>query len=109
MSRKLRLGVARKRSRHITGVLMSILAWIILGLVAGFIASKIVNRHGEGIILDVLLGIVGSVVGGWLFHSFGRSGVTGLNLESLLVATIGAAVVLVVYHMMFRSSRFRRI
>ena len=88
---------------------MSILAWIILGLVAGFIASKIVNRHGEGIILDVLLGIVGSVVGGWLFHSLGRSGVTGLNLESLLVATIGAAVVLVVYHMLFRSSRFRRI
>ena len=88
---------------------MSMLAWIILGLVAGFIASKIVNRHGEGIILDVLLGIVGSVVGGWLFRSFGRSGVTGLNLESLLVATIGAAVVLVVYHMLFRSSRFRRI
>lgn len=88
---------------------MSILAWIILGLVAGFIASKIVNRHGEGIILDVLLGIVGSVVGGWLFHSFGRSGVTGLNLESLLVATIGAAVVLVVHHMLFRPSRFRRI
>ena len=85
---------------------MSMLAWIILGLVAGFIASKIVNRHGEGIILDVLLGIVGSVVGGWLFHSFGRSGVTGLNLESLLVATIGAAVVLVVYHMLFRSSRW---
>lgn len=102
--------VRRGSSAHaITGGLMSILAWIILGLVAGFIASKIVNRHGEGVILDVLLGIVGSVVGGWLFHSFGRSGVTGLNLESLLVATIGAAVVLVVYHMLFRSSRFRRI
>ena len=88
---------------------MSILAWIILGLIAGFIASKIVNRHGEGGILDVLLGIAGAVVGGWLLHSFGKSGVTGLNLKSLVVATIGAGVVLVVYHAMFRSSRVRRI
>jgi uncharacterized membrane protein YeaQ/YmgE (transglycosylase-associated protein family) len=88
---------------------MSILAWIILGLIAGFIASKLVNRRGEGVILDILLGIAGSVVGGWLFHSFGKSGVTGLNLESLLVATIGAAAVLIVYHAVFRPSRFRSI
>ena len=77
---------------------MSILAWIVLGLVAGFIGSKIVNKSGEGFILDIVLGIVGSVVGGWLFSTFGASGVTGLNLYSLVVAVIGAVVVLVVYH-----------
>ena len=75
---------------------MSFLAWIILGLIAGFIGSKLVNNRGEGLILDVLLGIVGAVVGGWLFNRFGAAGVTGLNLYSLLVAVIGAVVVLVV-------------
>ncbi|MDB6082988.1 MAG: GlsB/YeaQ/YmgE family stress response rane protein [Gammaproteobacteria bacterium] len=88
---------------------MSILAWIILGLIAGFIASKIVNRTGEGVILDVLLGIVGAIVGGWLFHTFGMRGVTGLNLYSMVVATLGAAVFLVVYHGMFRGHRFGRL
>ena len=77
---------------------MSYLAWIILGLVAGFVGSKIVNKRGEGIILDIILGIVGAFVGGWLFTAFGASGVTGLNLYSLLVAVVGAVVVLVVYH-----------
>jgi uncharacterized membrane protein YeaQ/YmgE (transglycosylase-associated protein family) len=77
---------------------MSILAWIVLGLLAGFIGSKIVNKSGEGIVLDILLGIVGAVVGGWLFNRFGASGVTGVNLYSLLVAVIGSVVLLVVYH-----------
>jgi uncharacterized membrane protein YeaQ/YmgE (transglycosylase-associated protein family) len=87
---------------------MSIIAWIILGLIAGFVASKIVNRTGEGVIVDVLLGIGGAVVGGWLFQIFGMSGVTGLNLYSMVVATVGAAVFLVVYHALFRGSRFQR-
>jgi uncharacterized membrane protein YeaQ/YmgE (transglycosylase-associated protein family) len=77
---------------------MSFLAWIVLGLLAGFIGSKIVNRRGEGIVLDVLLGIVGAVVGGWLFHTFGAAGVSGLNLYSLFVAVLGSVVLLVVYH-----------
>jgi uncharacterized membrane protein YeaQ/YmgE (transglycosylase-associated protein family) len=77
---------------------MSFLAWIILGLLAGFIGSKLVNKKGEGLILDIVLGIVGGVVGGWLFNRFGAAGVTGLNLYSLLVAVIGAVVVLLVYH-----------
>ncbi len=80
---------------------MSIIAWIILGLIAGFIASKIVNRSGEGLILDIVLGIVGALVGGWLFRLFGMHGVTGLNLYSLLVAVAGAIVFLVVYHLLF--------
>ena len=77
---------------------MSILAWIVLGLVSGFVASKIVNKSGEGLVLDIVLGIVGAVVGGWLFRQFGEAGVTGLNLYSMLVAVVGAVLVLVVYH-----------
>ena len=77
---------------------MSILAWIVLGLVAGFIGSKLVNRTGEGFVLDIVLGIVGAVVGGWLFNRFGAAGVSGLNLYSLLVAVVGAVSVLVVFH-----------
>lgn len=80
---------------------MSIIAWIILGLIAGFVGSKIVNKRGEGLVRDILLGVVGAVVGGWLFHFFGAAGVTGLNLYSLLVAVIGAIVVLVLYHAIF--------
>ena len=77
---------------------MSFLAWIVLGLVAGFIGSKIVNRRGEGILLDILLGVVGALAGGWLFHLFGASGVSGLNLYSLFVAVVGSVVLLVLYH-----------
>jgi uncharacterized membrane protein YeaQ/YmgE (transglycosylase-associated protein family) len=81
---------------------MSIIAWIILGLVSGFIASKIVNKTGEGLVLDVVLGIVGAIVGGFLFAQFGAAGVTGFNLYSMFVAVVGAIVVLLVYHALFR-------
>jgi uncharacterized membrane protein YeaQ/YmgE (transglycosylase-associated protein family) len=77
---------------------MSILGWIILGLVAGFIASRIVNGSGEGALIDIVLGIVGALVGGFLFNSLGAVGVTGFNLYSMFVAVIGAIVVLVIYH-----------
>jgi uncharacterized membrane protein YeaQ/YmgE (transglycosylase-associated protein family) len=83
---------------------MSIFAWIILGLIAGFIGSKIVNKRGEGLVLDLILGIVGAIAGGWLFNTFGASGVTGLNLYSLMVAVVGAVVVLVVYHAIRRAA-----
>jgi len=81
---------------------MSFFAWIILGLISGFIASKVVNKSGAGVIANVVLGIVGAVVGGWLFNSIGHIGVTGLNLYSILVAVVGAVIVLVVYHVVFR-------
>lgn len=84
---------------------MSLFSWIVLGLIAGFVASRIVNRTGEGVIVDVLLGIVGAIVGGWLFRVFGMPGVSGVNIYSSLVAIIGAAVVLLVYHTMFRGFR----
>lgn len=80
---------------------MSFVAWMVLGLIAGFIASKIVNKSGEGFLLDILLGIVGAVVGGWLFRTFGMPGVTGFNIYSLGVAVVGAIVFLVVYHLLF--------
>ena len=78
---------------------MSFVAWVVLGLIAGFIGSKIVNRRGEGIVLDVLLGVVGALAGGWLFHIFGAPGVSGLNLYSFLVAVVGSVVFLVLYHL----------
>ncbi|MEP6643421.1 MAG: GlsB/YeaQ/YmgE family stress response membrane protein [Acidobacteriaceae bacterium] len=77
---------------------MSFLAWIVLGLIAGFVGSKLVNKTGEGVLLDIILGIIGAVVGGYLFSMFGAHGVTGLNLYSLFVAVVGAVVVLVIYH-----------
>ncbi|MGI4977160.1 MAG: GlsB/YeaQ/YmgE family stress response membrane protein [Janthinobacterium lividum] len=77
---------------------MSIIGWIVFGLIAGFIASRLVNRGGEGLILDIVLGVVGAVVGGWVFTFFGADGVTGFNLYSMIVAVIGAVIVLVVYH-----------
>jgi uncharacterized membrane protein YeaQ/YmgE (transglycosylase-associated protein family) len=83
---------------------MSIIAWIVLGLIAGFVASKIVNHTGEGVLLDIVLGVVGAVVGGWLFNTFGMPGVTGLNVYSLLVAVAGAVGFLVLYHLLVRRS-----
>jgi uncharacterized membrane protein YeaQ/YmgE (transglycosylase-associated protein family) len=77
---------------------MSILAWLILGLVAGFIASKIVNKSGEGVVVDIVLGIVGAFVGGMLFNMIGDYGVTGLNLWSIFVSIIGSVLVLAIYH-----------
>jgi uncharacterized membrane protein YeaQ/YmgE (transglycosylase-associated protein family) len=82
---------------------MGFLAWIILGLVAGFIGSKVVNKTGEGFFLDIILGVIGAVVGGWLFTRFGAHGVTGLNLYSLGVAVVGAIVVLVIFHAIRRA------
>lgn len=81
---------------------MSIIAWLVLGLIAGFVASKLVNKSGEGLILDIVLGIIGAFVGGWLFNMFGKAGVTGLNVYSMFVAVVGAVVVLVLYHALFR-------
>ena len=73
---------------------MSIIGWILLGLIAGFVASKIVNKAGEGVALDIVLGIGGAIVGGFFFALLGAQGVTGFNF----VAVIGAIIVLVIYH-----------
>jgi uncharacterized membrane protein YeaQ/YmgE (transglycosylase-associated protein family) len=77
---------------------MGIIAWLVVGLIAGFIGSKIVNRGGEGLVRDIILGIIGGLVGGEIFQLLGHEGVTGLNLWSILVAVIGSVIVLVLYH-----------
>jgi uncharacterized membrane protein YeaQ/YmgE (transglycosylase-associated protein family) len=77
---------------------MGIVSWVILGLIAGFIGSKIVGRQGQGFWLDIALGIVGALVGGFLFDLFGASGVTGLNIYSMIVAVVGSVVMLVIYN-----------
>ena len=84
---------------------MSIIGWLILGLIAGFIASKLVNKSGEGLVLDIVLGVIGAVVGGFLFSFFGAAPVTGLNIYSMIVAVVGAVVVLVIYHAVTGRSR----
>jgi uncharacterized membrane protein YeaQ/YmgE (transglycosylase-associated protein family) len=76
---------------------MGILSWIVLGLIAGFIGSKLVNKTGSGLIMDIVLGVVGAIVGGYISSALGYGTVTGLNLYSIVVAIIGAVVVLLVY------------
>ncbi|MBZ5594957.1 MAG: GlsB/YeaQ/YmgE family stress response membrane protein [Acidobacteriia bacterium] len=83
---------------------MSFLAWIVLGLLAGFIGSKIVNKRGEGLMLDIVLGVVGAIAGGLVFNALGAPGVSGLNLYSLFVAVVGSVLVLVLYHAVQRRA-----
>lgn len=80
---------------------MSIIGWIILGLISGWIASKVVDNKGKGLIVNLVLGIIGSLVGGWIFALIGAMPVTGFNLWSLFVSVVGAVVVLVIYHALF--------
>jgi uncharacterized membrane protein YeaQ/YmgE (transglycosylase-associated protein family) len=84
---------------------MGILSWIVLGAIAGWIGSMLVNKTGEGLFVDIILGIIGGLVGGWIFSAAGSTGVTGFNLWSLFVAVIGAIVVLLLYHALVRPRR----
>jgi uncharacterized membrane protein YeaQ/YmgE (transglycosylase-associated protein family) len=88
------------------GADMSIIAWLVVGLIAGWIGSMIVNRSGEGLVMDIVLGIVGALVGGFIFQALGHTGVTGINLYSIGVAVIGAIVVLLVYHAIVRRRTY---
>jgi uncharacterized membrane protein YeaQ/YmgE (transglycosylase-associated protein family) len=77
---------------------MSVLGWAFFGLITGFIASRIVNARGEGCFLNIALGLVGALVGGFIFAHIGGRGISGFNLYSMFVAVIGAIVVLFLYH-----------
>ena len=77
---------------------MSILTWIVLGLIVGFIANKLFNKTGEGVLMNIVLGGIGAVFGGELINKFGIGGATWLNLWSVLVSVSGAALFLVVYN-----------
>jgi uncharacterized membrane protein YeaQ/YmgE (transglycosylase-associated protein family) len=78
---------------------MSIIAWLVVGLISGFLASKVVNKTGSGIVMDIVLGIVGALVGGFIFNAIGHSAPSGINIYSIFVSFVGAVVVLVIYHM----------
>lgn len=84
---------------------MSIATWIIVGLVAGFLASKLVIRSGEGLLRDLGLGIGGAVLAGLLFHALASPQATELDVFGLIVTLAGASAVLVVYHMLFPHVR----
>ena len=88
---------------------MFLITWLLVGLIAGFIASHLVNHRGEGMVLDVLLGIVGAIVGGWLATLFGVTGLSGLNLYSIVISVAGAVVFLLIYHVIRRGVIGRRI
>ena len=87
---------------------MAVIAWIVLGLVAGYIASKIVNKTADGLVMNVILGVLGALVGGFFFQKFGLAGVSGVNLYSLLVTVAGAIVALLIAHAFMRRSVWRR-
>jgi uncharacterized membrane protein YeaQ/YmgE (transglycosylase-associated protein family) len=85
-----------------------VIAWILVGLIGGYLASRVVNKSGEGIFRDIILGVIGGLVGGIIFHFFGVRGVTGFNLWSILVAFAGGVVVLLLYHAMFGRKQATR-
>jgi uncharacterized membrane protein YeaQ/YmgE (transglycosylase-associated protein family) len=106
MNALLRLSPVLAQSNVDENTGLGIIAWIVVGLIAGFLASKIVNKRGEGILLDIVLGLVGSVVGGFLFHLLGIHR-NGSFIFSIIVATIGAVLVLVIYHKLIRAGSAR--
>jgi len=83
---------------------MGWIAWIILGLISGFIASKLVNHTGSGILMDIVIGIVGAIVGGEVGAKLGLGGINGLTLWSVLLAVLGAVVVLAIYNAVTRRA-----
>jgi uncharacterized membrane protein YeaQ/YmgE (transglycosylase-associated protein family) len=83
---------------------MGTISWLVMGLIAGVLASLLVNKQGEGMLMDIVLGIVGAFVGGFIAHLIGYSGITGFNLYSVLIATGGAVVALLVYHAIARRA-----
>jgi uncharacterized membrane protein YeaQ/YmgE (transglycosylase-associated protein family) len=107
------LGTCRKKSENFHKrkqvFVMTLFAWLLLGLLAGFIASHLVNHRGEGMVLDILLGIVGAIVGGWIAYTMGFAGIARLNLYSIMVATAGSILVLFVYHAIRRNVLARRV
>lgn len=87
------------------GIECPIIGWIVLGLIVGFIASKIVNKRGQDVVLDIFFGIIGARAGVFLFSIIGAAGITGFNLWSMFVAIVGTVVVLLLYHPISGRSR----
>lgn len=84
---------------------MNLLLWIVLGLIAGWISSLVMETNTEqGPLMDILVGVLGAVIGGFIFNLFGASAATGFNLYSLIVATVGAVALLWLRRMVVRST-----
>ncbi len=84
---------------------MSILSWIILGLIVGFVASRLMGAGGYGLIGDIVVGILGAVVGGWLATQFLGLDVTGVDLTSIVIGILGAIILIVVYRALMPGGR----
>ena len=80
-------------------------AWIVLGLFSGFIASRIINKSGRGLVTDIALGILGALIGGWLFNTFAMPGASGLNLYGDVVTIVGAVAVVMAHHFLVRHAQ----
>ena len=88
---------------------MGWLAWLIVGAVAGWLASIVMKTNSQqGLLMDIVVGIVGAFIGGFLFNQFGAAGVTGFNISSLIVAFVGAVVLLAVIRMLGGRRAFSR-
>jgi uncharacterized membrane protein YeaQ/YmgE (transglycosylase-associated protein family) len=76
---------------------MDIILWILFGALVGWVASLVMKTDPQqGAVLNIIVGIVGAVIGGWLMNSFGESGVTGFNVYSFIVSLLGAVVLIVI-------------
>jgi len=82
---------------------MSVVGWIIMGLIAGFIANRTTSRSGDGVIPDIVIGVIGALIGGWLMAMLAGGDMHGVNLYSMLVAMLGAAVLLAVTYAVRRA------
>jgi uncharacterized membrane protein YeaQ/YmgE (transglycosylase-associated protein family) len=79
---------------------MSIFAWIIVGIIAGWLAKMVIPGEGPGgVVGDMIIGIIGAFIGGWVFKQFGHSGVTGINIGSIVVAFVGGVILLWIVRM----------
>ena len=85
---------------------MSFIAWIVVGIIGGFVGSMVVHKRGVELLRNLFRGVIGAVLAGWLFRAFGHSPVTGNNPDSILASAAGAILVLVAYHVR-RSSPAR--
>jgi uncharacterized membrane protein YeaQ/YmgE (transglycosylase-associated protein family) len=82
---------------------MNILLWIVFGALAGWIAS-IIMKSPNGALMDIVIGIVGAVLGGWIMNFFGQAGVTGFNIYSFIVAIIGAIILIAIVRAVRRTA-----
>jgi uncharacterized membrane protein YeaQ/YmgE (transglycosylase-associated protein family) len=82
---------------------MGIILWIVFGAIVGWLASVITNTR-EGLLLDIIVGVVGAVIGGWVMSLFGNTGVTGFNIYSFIVALLGSVILLAIVKAVRRTA-----